>query len=67
MILPSHLGWPLSLKTPNMGITGLVLLESRVCQLAPPFQSCGPAGSIPDEDKEKCRPTFATLSGTTET
>ena len=23
MILPSHLGWPLSLKTPNMGNVGL--------------------------------------------
>ena len=29
MMLPSRLGWPLSLKTPNMGNTGLVGFLSR--------------------------------------
>ena len=28
MTLQTHLGWPLSLKTPNIGNTGLVLFPS---------------------------------------
>ena len=50
MMLPSRLGCPLSLKTPNMGNTGLLALMATVAVLVACSQAAAPPDGIPAPD-----------------